>query len=121
MSTMTFTSARHARAVVLSPHGDLDFGALPLLCRALAEMPAGTRDVTLDMRDVPFMDVAGVHLMEELRLFGLRRRASVETVGWQRQPLRVLRLNGRAVRDGRYRVSAARVLMHRPRPDGAGG
>jgi anti-anti-sigma factor len=110
MSVLTLTCSSDAGAVIMIPHGDLDFDTLPTVGRAVSALPPATRALTLDMSDVPFMDVAGLHLLAQLHRYGLQGRRSVSTVGWRPQPQRVLRLGGKNVFGAEHVVTDWRVI-----------
>ncbi|NJQ01677.1 STAS domain-containing protein [Streptomyces zingiberis] len=87
------TRADHGESVV-APWGEVDFGSAPLLYRAMGELSAGNGGVVLDMADVTFMDVAGLHFLRFLTAYGHEHRVAVRTVNWGRQPRRVLTVAG---------------------------
>ncbi|MEV0224471.1 ANTAR domain-containing protein [Streptomyces sp. NPDC050704] len=79
---------------VLRPRGEIIYGCVTVLDRALEELPGETDGLVLDMADVTFMDSAGLQFLEHLtdhsRLYGVPTR----TVNWGGQPRRVLELTG---------------------------
>ncbi len=77
-----------------SPRGELVRGCAQLLAGKLAELPAGTARVDLDMSGVHFMDTAGLQFLEVLREHARRRSMPVTTCRWSGQPRRILELAG---------------------------
>ncbi|MEU6173061.1 STAS domain-containing protein [Streptantibioticus parmotrematis] len=71
----------------ITPHGDIDFDTLPGLLNAARALPATVTAVTWDMYDVPFMDVAGLHLLSSRR-----PHRTARFVGLRPQPQRVVTL-----------------------------
>ncbi|MZE77750.1 STAS domain-containing protein [Streptomyces xinghaiensis] len=89
----TITRAPGGDAVV-APWGEVDYDSAPLLYRAVNGLTAGDGGVVLDMADVTFMDIAGLHFLRYLHSYGEEHRRAVTTVNWGRQPQRVLTLAG---------------------------
>ena len=79
---------------VLVPRGELVHGCAQVLARTLAGLPDAVRRVDLDMREVSFMDTAGLQFLEALDTYGRRRRVPVTATGWNDQPRRVLETAG---------------------------
>ncbi|MBY8887253.1 hypothetical protein K7472_20740 [Streptomyces sp. PTM05] len=71
----------------IAPHGDIDFDALPSLLHAVAALPSTVTVVTWDLHDVPFMDLAGLHLLNDQR-----HRRTVIITGLRPQPRRLIRV-----------------------------
>ncbi|KOG38047.1 hypothetical protein ADK74_34010 [Streptomyces decoyicus] len=70
--------------------GEIDRAADPACDRALASLPATLSSVVLDMQQVPFMDVTGLHFLCGLHQHTTRHRTRLHTRGWQTQPRYVL-------------------------------
>lgn len=83
-----------ADRALLTPRGELVRGCAQLLAGKLAELPAGTARVDLDMSGVHFMDTAGLQFLEVLREHARRRSMPVTTCRWSGQPRRILELAG---------------------------
>ncbi|MFD8522258.1 STAS domain-containing protein [Streptomyces capillispiralis] len=81
-TTIDGTSAR------ISAHGEIDFDTLPPLRAAAASLPPQVTDLQWDLTHVPFMDVAGLHLLFDSTTSGLDCRTAVSGLG--SQPLRLL-------------------------------
>jgi hypothetical protein len=71
---------------LLAARGELVHGCTDILARALAELPAGTRRVEVDMSGVDFMDTAGRRFLDLLRDYGERHMIPVAAVNWRGQP-----------------------------------
>ncbi|MFC9229670.1 STAS domain-containing protein [Streptomyces decoyicus] len=76
--------------VLLMACGEIDRAADPACDRALASLPATLSSVVLDMQQVPFMDVTGLHFLCGLHQHTTRHRTRLHTRGWQPQPRYVL-------------------------------
>lgn len=83
-----------ADRALLIPRGDLVRGSAEALAEKLAQLPAGTARIDLDMSGVHFMDTAGLDFLEVLRDHGRRRSLPVTATRWNDQPRRVLELAG---------------------------
>lgn len=79
---------------VLAPRGELVHGSADILTKTLAELPASTCRLKLDMTGVVFMDTAGLQFLETLGTYGVQQGMPVTTVNWQGQPRRILELVG---------------------------
>ncbi|MET8566928.1 ANTAR domain-containing protein [Streptomyces sp. NPDC004783] len=79
---------------LLVPRGELVHGCAAALGEALAGLPTGVERVDLDMRDVVFMDTAGLQFLELLRDYGHRWSVPVTARNWTGQPRRILELLG---------------------------
>ncbi|MFD3729965.1 ANTAR domain-containing protein [Streptomyces sp. NPDC058632] len=79
---------------LLTPRGELVHGSADTLARKLAQLPARTAGVDLDMSGVHFMDTAGLRFLDVLRDHGRRRSVPVTATRWTGQPRRVLALVG---------------------------
>ncbi|MDT0612078.1 ANTAR domain-containing protein [Streptomyces lancefieldiae] len=100
-----------AGRALLVPRGELVHGCADILAEALAALPAdGLARVDLDMRDVVFMDRAGLRFLDLLDGYSHRRAVSATATNWHGQPLRVLELAGLDPTD------PLRVTAHRPEP-----
>ncbi|WP_252538662.1 ANTAR domain-containing response regulator [Streptomyces sp. RO-S4] len=83
-----------ADRALLTPRGELVRGCAQMLAEKLAELPAGTARVDLDMSGVHFMDTAGLEFLEVLRDHARRQAMPVTTARWSGQPRRILELAG---------------------------
>ncbi|KES05558.1 hypothetical protein BU52_18705 [Streptomyces toyocaensis] len=83
-----------ADRALLTPRGDLVRGSAEALAEKLAQLPAGTARIDLDMSDVHFMDTAGLEFLEVLRDHGRRHSLPVTATRWNAQPRRILELAG---------------------------
>ncbi|WP_374936783.1 ANTAR domain-containing protein [Streptomyces sp. Ru71] len=83
----------HGRAV-LRPRGELVHGCARTLARTLDELPAGVREIELDMSGVHFMDTAGLAFLDLLDDHRYRHGVTVTTGNWRGQPRRILELAG---------------------------
>ncbi|MFF8030785.1 MULTISPECIES: ANTAR domain-containing response regulator [unclassified Streptomyces] len=83
-----------ADRALLTPRGELVRGCAQALAVKLAQLPAGTARVDLDMSGVHFMDTAGLDFLEVLRDHGHRRSVPVTATQWNGQPRRILELAG---------------------------
>lgn len=79
---------------VLCARGEVVHGCDGILAEALAELPAGTGRVELDMVGVIFMDTAGRQFLDTLRDYGRRHLIPVSATNWHGQPRRILELIG---------------------------
>ncbi|MFF8747254.1 STAS domain-containing protein [Streptomyces californicus] len=79
-------------SAVITPHGDIDFEALPALRAAAHALPAEVRKVTWDLSHVNFADTAALHLLDE-QCFAARHHARrVFVRGLRPQPSRLLQV-----------------------------
>ncbi|MFG2840806.1 hypothetical protein ACGFYE_38065 [Streptomyces zaomyceticus] len=97
-TTITGTTAR------ITPHGEIDFHALPPLHVAVEQLPSHVTDLLWDLEHLCFTDVAGLHL-----IFGcptphgrVSHRTTVTNL--RDQPLRLL-LTAADLFPGAYDVS----------------
>ncbi|MFI5474491.1 hypothetical protein ACIA6D_30160 [Streptomyces cacaoi] len=88
---MHITTMIGGTAARITPHGAIDHDALPALRAAAAALPPDVTQVTWDLHDTHFMDVAGLHLLTDQRLQDGPPRQTAVT-GLAPQPLRLLRL-----------------------------
>ncbi|MFE6130970.1 STAS domain-containing protein [Streptomyces sp. NPDC056437] len=89
---MLITTTNDGVTAVISPRGEIDFDALPSLLTAARELPHSISQITWDLRQAQFMDVAGLHLLVHQRLACLETRRTLTVTGLNHQPLRLLRL-----------------------------
>ncbi|MEE4543473.1 STAS domain-containing protein [Streptomyces sp. V4-01] len=87
---MIITSTNRGTAAVISPRGEIDFSTLPEVIAAAAELPLSVTEVTWDLREAQFMDVAGLHLLVHQQLACRKAKRKLTVVGLQQQPLRLL-------------------------------
>ncbi|MFG3321126.1 STAS domain-containing protein [Streptomyces sp. NPDC048171] len=80
---------------VISPSGAIDQDTRPGLYAAADSLPASVSSVTWDLREVVFMDSAGLHLLEDQHRTARRSGGSLTVTGPQPQPLHLLRLAAR--------------------------
>ncbi|MGA5899982.1 ANTAR domain-containing protein [Streptomyces venetus] len=99
-----------AERAELTPRGELVHGCAETLARTLAELPHTITRVDLDMRDVHFMDTAGLQFLDMLGDYGRQRSLTVTTTNWNGQPRRILELAGLDTTD---------PLRSEPAPDAA--
>ncbi|SEG84531.1 anti-anti-sigma factor [Actinacidiphila yanglinensis] len=90
--TVLITTSKDGVAAVISPSGEIDFDTLPGLLAAEQELPQSVRQVTWDLRDAVFMDVAGLHLLFQQRLVCWDRHRTLIVTGLQKQPIQLLQL-----------------------------
>ncbi|WP_181383801.1 ANTAR domain-containing protein [Streptomyces sp. NWU339] len=83
-----------ADRALLTPRGELVRGCADTLAEKLAQLPARTARVDLDMSGVRFMDTAGLRFLDVLRDHGRRRSVPVTATRWSGQPRRLLELVG---------------------------
>lgn len=60
---MNITTEIHGSAATLTPRGDIDYQHLDQLRDTLLQLPPSVTAVAWDLRDAPFVDVAGLHLL----------------------------------------------------------
>ncbi|MBM9624392.1 STAS domain-containing protein [Streptomyces zhihengii] len=60
---MNITTEIRGASATLTPYGDIDFLHLDLLRATLHQLPPTVTDVSWDLRDAPFVDVAALHLL----------------------------------------------------------
>ncbi|MET8658423.1 STAS domain-containing protein [Streptomyces griseus] len=60
---MYITTELTGRSATLTPRGDIGFEGLEQLRACLAGLPDTVVEVKWDLRDVTFMDIAGLHLL----------------------------------------------------------
>ncbi|MFB7090501.1 STAS domain-containing protein [Streptomyces sp. NPDC056296] len=91
---MYITTTTDGTSVRIVPHGTIDYATLPALRAALNELSPAVRDVTWDLHDAVFMDVAGLHLLSETPPHAPypERQRTVAVAGLASQPLRLLKL-----------------------------
>lgn len=100
-----------AGRALLVPRGELVHGCADILAEALAALPAdGVDRVDADMRDVVFMDTAGLQFLDLLGGYSHRQAVPATTTNWHGQPLRILELSGLDTTD------PLRATAHRPQP-----
>lgn len=89
MPVKTSTVILGDRAAI-RPHGDIDHDELPSLRAASDALPGGVAFLTWDFGDVPFLGVAGLHLLHEQRLLAGRQGRTLTVRGLRTQPRRLL-------------------------------
>ncbi|GAA2325548.1 STAS domain-containing protein [Streptomyces kunmingensis] len=60
---MNITTELDGHRATLTPHGDIDFDAMDHLQTSLVRLPSAVTRVVWDLHDVPFVDIAGLHLL----------------------------------------------------------
>ncbi|WP_420037330.1 STAS domain-containing protein [Streptomyces sp. cg28] len=86
---MNVTVERHSDSATLTPHGDIGFADLDQLRARVDQLPSDVTEVVWDLHAVPFMDIAGLHLL------GVSSpRLHVSVTNLPSQPLHLLRLAG---------------------------
>ncbi|MDT0447073.1 STAS domain-containing protein [Streptomyces johnsoniae] len=86
----------------ISPHCDIDIHTLPQVEAAFAALPPTVTDVTLDLADAPFMDIAGLHLLVGARRTALARHGTLTVTGLSPQPHRLLQVAQRTFPGTRF-------------------
>ncbi|MFJ9623920.1 STAS domain-containing protein [Streptomyces sp. NPDC101181] len=76
----------------VTPRGELDHDTLPLLRAAAAELPDHVTRVTWDLREIHFMDSAGLHLLTDPPASDGGPARSVSVTGLTAQTRRLLSL-----------------------------
>lgn len=89
---MLVTTRFNGATAVISPCGEIDFGALPTLLATARMLPPSVTQVIWDMRKTLFMDAAGLRLLAHQRLACRGAGQTLTVTGLARQPLRMLRL-----------------------------
>lgn len=79
-------------AAIVTPHGDIDFEALPSLRAAAHVLPAEVRKVTWDLSHVSFADTAVLHLLDEQCLAAHHHARRVFVRGLRPQPSRLFQV-----------------------------
>lgn len=93
-NTLVIGGRMDGNRALLTPRGELVHGSADTLARKLAQLPARTARVDLDMSGVHFMDTAGLRFLDVLRDHGSRRSVPVTATRWTGQPRRILTLVG---------------------------
>ncbi|GAB2842617.1 hypothetical protein GCM10027074_06370 [Streptomyces deserti] len=83
-----------ADRALLAARGELVHGCADTLAKTLADLPAATSRVDLDMGGVHFMDTAGLQFLDVLGDYGRQRSLPVTATNWNGQPRRILELAG---------------------------
>ncbi|MFD9286844.1 STAS domain-containing protein [Streptomyces sp. NPDC060030] len=87
---MNVTTLIDATSATIIPHGEIDHTTLPKLRAVVAALPRDVAEVVWDLKDTPFIDTAGLHLLVDPPPADVPPRRATVT-GMQPQPLRVLR------------------------------
>ncbi|MFG2311470.1 STAS domain-containing protein [Streptomyces sp. NPDC048566] len=87
MRITTMTEGHRAR---ITPHAAIDLDVLPDLRAALHALPEQVTTVVWDLRDTPFMDSAGLHLLFDPPTTGESQPRTRCVTGLTPQPLRLL-------------------------------
>ncbi|MGW7194541.1 STAS domain-containing protein, partial [Streptomyces sp. NPDC054838] len=74
---------RQGNTLLVTPHGAIDHRAEPELARLVAGLPSDVRVVVLDMRDVPFMDLTGLHFLVRVYRHAEAHGQQLTGLGWQ--------------------------------------
>ncbi|WP_328320726.1 STAS domain-containing protein [Streptomyces sp. NBC_00388] len=88
---MHITTEIDGTTALITPHGEIDYDSLAALRATAAGLPQAVTDVTWDLHDARFMDVAGLHLLGDRRRQDRSPRRTAVT-GLAPQPLRLLHL-----------------------------
>ncbi|MER5884902.1 STAS domain-containing protein [Streptomyces sp. NPDC001941] len=99
---MFITSKVDGTTAVLTARGEIDFDALPELVNASAALPPSVTEVTWELREAPFMDIAGLHLLIHQRLACEQAGRKLTVTGLHRQPLHLLEMAQNLFPDGRW-------------------
>ncbi|MEU6057020.1 STAS domain-containing protein [Streptomyces sp. NPDC047097] len=89
---MDSTTEVAGEAAWITPHGDIDFSSLPSLRAAAARLPAAVTSLTWDLRDVSFLDLAGLHLLAEQANCARLASRALSVIRLQPQPRRLLKV-----------------------------
>ncbi len=100
--------------LLLTARGEIDRACEPDLNRLLDALPISLSDVVLDMQDVRFMDVTGLHFLCELHHRTARRHTRLHTRGWQAQPRYLLHAVAHLNVQGRDLNTVVRAALERP-------
>ncbi|MEV7995674.1 ANTAR domain-containing protein [Streptomyces sp. NPDC086077] len=109
-------SADGGGRAVLRARGELVQGCDAVLAEALAELPARTGRVELDMAGVIFMDTAGRQFLDTLRDYGQQHLIPVSATNWHGQPRRILELIGLDTSDPLRPVDPNPPVLPSPAP-----
>ncbi|MET7480275.1 ANTAR domain-containing protein [Streptomyces sp. NPDC005648] len=91
---LAIRSEMKGTTAVLTFHGELVYGCVPVLEHALDKLPRTSTELVLDMADVSFMDSSGLEFLVRLQEYSDLGDLPVRTVNWRGQPLRVLEITG---------------------------
>ncbi|KAA0941539.1 STAS domain-containing protein [Streptomyces apricus] len=86
------TTTMHGSGTVIAPHGDIDHETLPDLLDTVPELPASVTHLTWDFRQTAFIDVAGLHLLDQQRHACRDADRVLVVTHLAAQPLRLLHL-----------------------------
>jgi anti-anti-sigma regulatory factor len=89
---MLISTTTEGPAAVVTPCGEITFDALPLLLAAHRTLPPAIDEVIWDLRQAPFMDITGLHLLVDQRIASRKAGRRLTITGLQDQPLRLVRL-----------------------------
>jgi anti-anti-sigma factor len=87
---MNITTAVDGSSAHITVQGDIDHTAMPRLRAAVAALPPSVTHLRWDLREVAFMDVAGLHLLCDPTPQDNPRRTTVTGLGLQPLCLLVL-------------------------------
>ncbi|MFB7407267.1 MULTISPECIES: STAS domain-containing protein [unclassified Streptomyces] len=107
---MNITTTITGTTACLSPHGEIDFHALPPLHSAVDRLPSHVTDLLWDLEHLTFTDVAGLHLLFGAAPYGHPRYQTTVT-NLRDQPLQLL-LIAADLFPAAYDVS--RLIPHTP-------
>ncbi|MET9593067.1 STAS domain-containing protein [Streptomyces sp. NPDC006516] len=86
---MHVTAMIDATTARILPHGEIDHETLPELRAVLSALPQDVTEVIWDLRNTPFIDIAGLHLLIDPQTADSPRRTTVTAMPMQ--PLELLR------------------------------
>ncbi|MET7678050.1 STAS domain-containing protein [Streptomyces seoulensis] len=89
MPVKTSTVILGDRAAIM-PHGDIDHDELPSLRAASDTLPGDVLFLTWDFEDVPFLGVAGLHLLSEQRVIAGHQGRTLTVRGLRTQHRRLI-------------------------------
>ncbi|AWE48285.1 MULTISPECIES: STAS domain-containing protein [Streptomyces] len=90
---MLITTTDHGATAVITPSGNVDHDALPaLLTAASSELPLTVTHLTWDFEHSGYIDVAGLHLLDQQRQACRTARRTLTVTGLGPQPLHMLQL-----------------------------
>ncbi|MGV9231103.1 STAS domain-containing protein [Streptomyces nigra] len=90
---MLITTTDHGATAVITPRGNIDHEVLPALVTAASSgLPPTVTHLTWNFEHSGFIDVAGLHLLDQQRQACRIAHRTLTVTGLSRQPLRILQL-----------------------------
>ncbi|MCS0639454.1 hypothetical protein NX801_28240 [Streptomyces sp. LP05-1] len=87
---MNITTTTDGTTAEITPNEDIDYTKLSEIRAVVATLPSTVTDVTWRMENARFMDIAGLHLLNDQRRAARRRCGRLTVTGLQPQPRRLL-------------------------------